>query len=118
MQNVFPLTADNSAMMKLTTQYYKLRGDKIIHRRPGASEWGIEPDIEVEMLPEQIIEAAKIRRDADVLALDENGGVIDDPDRPDPNKLLEVGGDLQLQTALVVLEGQIQGGTLKVTKAD
>ncbi len=117
-QNVFPLTADNSAMMKLTTQYYKLRGDKIIHRRPGASEWGIEPDIEVEMLPEQIIEAAKIRRDADVLALDENGEIIDDPERPDPNKLLDVGGDLQLQTALVVLEGQIQGGSLKVTKAD
>jgi carboxyl-terminal processing protease len=117
-QNVFPLTADNSAMMKLTTQYYKLRGDKIIHRRPGASEWGIEPDIEVEMLPEQIIEAAKIRRDADVLALDENGRIINDPDRPDPDSLLEVGGDLQLQTALVVLEGQIQGGSLKVTKAD
>jgi hypothetical protein len=72
----------------------------------------------VEMLPEQIIEAAKIRRDADVLALDENGEIIDDPERPDPNKLLDVGGDLQLQTALVVLEGQIQGGSLKVTKAD
>lgn len=117
-QNVFSLTADNSAMMKLTTQYYKLRGDKIIHRKPGATEWGIEPDIEVEMLPEQIIEAAKIRRDADVLALDENGQIINDPDRPDPDKLLEVGGDLQIQTALVVLEGQIQGGTLKVTAAD
>ena len=117
-QNVFSLTADNSAMMKLTTQYYKLRGDKIIHRKPGASEWGIEPDIEVEMLPEQIIEAAKIRRDADVLALDEKGNIINDPDRPDPDTLLEVGGDLQIQTALVVLEGQIQGGTLKVTAAD
>lgn len=117
-QNVFSLTADNSAMMKLTTQYYKLRGDKIIHRRPGASVWGIEPDIEVEMLPEQIIEAAKIRRDADVLALDEKGNIIADPTRPDPDALLEVGGDLQLQTAMVVLEGQIQGGTLKVTAAD
>ena len=117
-QNVFSLTADGSAMMKLTTQYYKLRGDKTIHRRPGASVWGIEPDIEVEMLPEQIIESAKIRRDADVLALDQNGNVIDDPDRPDPDKLLEVGGDLQLQTAMVVIEGQIQGGTLEVTAAD
>jgi carboxyl-terminal processing protease len=117
-QNVFSLTADNSAMMKLTTQYYKLRGDKIIHRKPGASEWGIEPDIEVEMLPEQIVEAARIRRDADVLALDEKGNIINDPDRPDPDKLLEVGGDLQIQTAMVVLEGQIQGGELAVTKAD
>lgn len=70
------------------------------------------------MLPEQIIEAAKIRRDADVLALDEKGNIINDPDRPDPDKLLEVGGDLQIQTALVVLEGQIQGGELKVTAAD
>jgi carboxyl-terminal processing protease len=117
-QNVFSLTADNSSMMKLTTQYYKVRGDKIIHRRPGASEWGIEPDIEVEMLPEQIIEAARIRRDADVLALDERGEVIDDPDRPHPDKLLDVGVDLQLQTALVVLQSRIHAGDIEVTTAE
>lgn len=117
-QNVFSLTADNSAMMKLTTQYYKVRGDKIIHRRPGASEWGIEPDIEVEMLPDQIIEAARIRRDADVLALDERGNIIDDPERPSPEKLLDVGVDLQLQTALVVLQSQIHSGDVEVTAAE
>lgn len=117
-QNVFSLTADNSAMMKLTTQYYKLRGDKIIHRRPGASEWGIEPDIEVEMLPDQIIEAARIRRDADVLALDERGNIIPDPNRPDPDRLLDVGGDLQLQTALVVLKSRVHSGALEMTKLD
>ncbi len=117
-QNVFSLTADNSMMMKLTTQYYKLRGDKIIHRRPGASVWGIDPDVNVEMLPDQIVEAAKIRRDADVLALDENGRVIPNPDRPDPDKLLEVGGDLQLQAALVVLRGEISADNLTVTAAD
>lgn len=117
-QNVFSLTADNSAMMKLTTQYYKLRGGKIIHRRPGASEWGIEPDIEVEMLPDQIVEAARVRRDADVLALDERGNVMPDPDRPDPDRLLDVGVDLQLQTAVVVLQGQIHAGDVAVSKAD
>ncbi len=117
-QNVFSLTADNSAMMKLTTQYYKLSGDKIIHRRPGASEWGIDPDIEVEMLPDQIVEAAKIRRDADVLAIDERGRIIPDPNRPDPDRLLDVGVDLQLQTAVVVLQGQIQAEALEMTAAD
>ena len=117
-QNVFSLTADNSMMMKLTTQYYKLRGDKIIHRRPGASVWGIDPDVNVEMLPDQIVEAAKIRRDADVLALDEKGRVIPNPDRPDPDQLLEVGGDLQLQAALVVLRGEINADNLMVTAAD
>lgn len=117
-QNVFSLTADNSAMMKLTTQYYKVRGDKIIHRRPGASEWGIDPDIKVEMLPDQIVEAARIRRDADVLAIDEKGRVIADPNRPHPDRLLEVGMDLQLQTALVVLQGQIRAGAIEMTAAD
>jgi carboxyl-terminal processing protease len=115
-QNVFSL--DQSAMMKLTTQYYKLRGDRIIHRRPGASAWGIEPDIEVEMLPDQILEAAKIRRDADVLAIDERGNIIPDPDRPDPDKLLDVGVDLQLQTALVLLQSQIQTGEMMMTAAE
>lgn len=115
-QNVFGL--DDASMMKLTTQYYKLQGDKIIHRRPGASVWGIDPDINVEMLPDQIVEAAKIRRDADVLALDEDGRVVNDTDRPSPNKLLDVGVDLQLQTALVVLQGEIEGSDVAVTAAD
>ncbi len=104
-QNVYPLNGGEAAM-KLTTQYYRIDSDRIIHRRPGASEWGIDPDLEVEMLPAQITESLLLRREADVLPLDENGEIIADAERPDPDTLITDGIDLQVQTALVLLESQ------------
>lgn len=102
-QNVWPLASN--AKMKLTTQYYKLPDGRIIHRRPGASTWGVDPNLKVEMLPEQESEALKVRLDADVLPIDQKGNIITDSKtpRPDPSKLLTDGIDLQLQTALLVL---------------
>ena len=100
-QNVFVLPGGRSAM-KLTTQYYKIDAPRMIHRLPGASEWGIEPDLRVEMLPEQNADALMLRRDADIYI---TGG---DEERPHPDDLITEGTDLQLQTALVLLQTQIQ----------
>jgi carboxyl-terminal processing protease len=117
-QNVFPIPGDNSTLMKLTTQYYKLRGNHIIHRRPGATEFGITPDLAVEMLPQQSMDALLLRRDADVLPMDENGKIIVDAERPDPNRLLTEGIDLQLEAAVVVLESQVVPGSVaKVSRS-
>ncbi|MEZ6243673.1 MAG: S41 family peptidase [Phycisphaerales bacterium] len=104
-QNVYPLNGGEAAM-KLTTQYYFVDSDRIIHRRPGASEWGIDPDLEVEMLPEQITDSILLRRDADVLPIDENGEVIANAERPDPDTLITDGIDLQVQTAVLLLDSQ------------
>ena len=103
-QNVWPLAAN--AKMKVTTQYYKLPDGRIIHRKPGASTWGVDPHLKVEMLPETESEALKLRQDADVLPIDDKGNIITDAKtpRPDPNKLISDGLDLQLQTALVLLQ--------------
>jgi carboxyl-terminal processing protease len=106
-QNVFPIPGDNTTYMKLTTQYYKLRTNHMIHRRPGATEFGISPDLAIEMLPQQSMDALILRRDADVLPLDENGKIIADAERPDPDKLLNDGIDLQLEVAVVLLDSQI-----------
>ncbi len=100
-QNVWGLST--SSAMKLTTQYYKLPNGRLIHRKDGASEWGVEPDMTVEMLPSQQLDSWALRLRADVLPIDENGNVQDDPDRPDPNTLITDGIDLQLHTALVIL---------------
>ncbi len=104
-QNVFSLSG-GAAAMKLTTQYYRIDSPRLIHRAPGATEWGIDPDLEVEMLPEQQVDALLLRRNSDVLPLDENGDVIADAERPDPDTLLTDGIDLQVQTALVLLQSQ------------
>lgn len=113
-QNVLRLTDDDSAALKLTTQYYKVPTDDgagyILHRRPGATSWGVDAHVRVEMLPERIVEALRIRQDADVLTIDETGKVVEGATPPpDPQKLLTDGIDLQLETALVLLQSQAVG---------
>src|SRR5262249_12535066 len=81
-QNVLRLNEDETAALKLTTQYYKVPTQDgagyILHRRPGATTWGVDAHLKVEMLPEQIAEALKLRQDADVLPIDESGQVVKD----------------------------------------
>lgn len=104
-QQVFPLPGGGA--MKLTTQYYRVDSPRLIHRVAGSVEWGIEPDLAIDMLPKQQEAAILLRRSSDMLALDENGVVIVDEDRPNPNTLLTDGVDLQVQAALVLLQSQV-----------
>jgi len=104
-QNVWRLTA--ASHLKLTVQYYMLPDQSIIHRRPGASTWGVQPDFTVDLLPKQTTDALTLRRDADIIPLNENG-VIEGQlaGRKDPNDLLSKGTDLQLETALFILKAR------------
>ena len=105
-QNVYLLPGARAAM-KVTTNYYHIDAPRMIHKVPGATEWGIEPDVEIDMLPSQQQDALLLRREADVLPLDENGNIIEDAERPDPNTLLSEGTDLQVETALVLLKSKV-----------
>lgn len=104
-QNVWPLTGD--AALKLTTQFYALPDGSVIHRKVGAPLWGVEPNITVEMLPDQITAAYSLRQNADVLKLDADGNIIAEETPTDPDDLINKGLDLQLQTAMVVLQSQL-----------
>lgn len=104
-QNVFMLPG-GAAAMKLTTHYYRVDSPRMIHKLPGSTEWGVDPDVTVEMLPAQQENALRLRRDADVLPLDEKGNIITSVERPDPDTLLTDGIDLQVQAALVLLQTQ------------
>ncbi len=119
-QNVFDL-AEN-AKMKLTTQYYKLPDGRILHRRPGDSTWGVDPNLRVEMLPDQEVDALKLRQDADVLPIDEKGRIVAaKTPPPDPRKLIDDGVDLQLQHGLLLLQTRIAASgkpETKLTKND
>lgn len=103
-QNVWPVTSN--CIIKVTTAHYMLPNNKIIHRMPGATEWGIEPDLKVEMLPKQTGEALLTRRDADVVPLNKDGIDLKAP-RPDPEQLLTKGTDLQLETAVLLLKARV-----------
>ncbi len=116
-QNVYLLPGATAAM-KVTTNYYHIDAPRMIHKVPGATEWGIEPDLQVDMLPSQQQDALLLRRDADVLPLDENGNIIEDAERPDPNTLLTEGTDLQVETALILLKSQTRAGNQKAAMKD
>jgi carboxyl-terminal processing protease len=110
-QNVWPLTSDSA--IKVTTQYYVIPNGSILHRRTGAETWGVEPNLRVEMLPKQTVDALLLRRNADVVPVDENGVIIEDKakPRPKPQELLDKGLDLQLQAALLLMQSRIKHGT-------
>ncbi|MBS0186549.1 MAG: S41 family peptidase [Planctomycetes bacterium] len=119
-QKVFGLSDD--AAMKLTMQYYAIPdsaapGYRIIHRKPGAHEWGITPNLAVEMLPKQTTESILLRRNADVLPAEGDNAA---KALPDPDKLLTDGLDLQLETAVQILKaagyGQRPGSNIQVLK--
>ncbi|MBU6414141.1 MAG: S41 family peptidase [Planctomycetes bacterium] len=99
-QNVWQLPGAN-ASLKVTTQYYTMPDGYVLHRKPGATEWGVEPMIHVDMLPAQITDALTIRKNADALP------DADNKNTEDPANLFAKGADVQLQTALVLVQSQV-----------
>lgn len=92
--------------MKLTTQYYRLPKNRIIHRKERAKSWGIEPDLAVDITDERVFDAVVYRQNLDVLHLDDEP---ENPDEPWPKaqKLLEDGLDPQLQAAILELKARM-----------
>lgn len=102
-QTVHNLGSDSLALVKLTTQFYRLPevdGElgRLVHKREGSTDWGVVPDIEVRMSAEQITKSNTLRRDSQMLLYDSDNGEL-----PDINDLLTKGLDPQLETALLLL---------------
>jgi carboxyl-terminal processing protease len=111
-QTVHPV--GGQALLKLTTQYYRLPSTdggltpgRLVHKRPGAEVWGVDPDLEVSMSAKQVIKAINIRQAAEMIPLDDEGRIDpDDPEREDVDQLLTEGIDPQLETALLILQAR------------
>ena len=114
-QTVHPVT--EHAKLKLTTQYYRLPSSdgitpgRMVHKNPGSTDWGVQPDITVSMTPDQVLEANKIQRDAEFQqAPDDWDTEAKGPwVAPRITKLLEDGLDPQLHTALMILQAKAYG---------
>ena len=99
------------AAFKITNQYDALpaaageqRG-RLVHRMPGADDWGVNPDLVVEMTPDQTQGAYDLRRKSDLIAdWDEDR---DPADRPRPDALVLDGVDPQLETAVLLLKARL-----------
>jgi carboxyl-terminal processing protease len=100
--------------LKLTTQYYRLPSPdggkspgRLVHKRPGANIWGVDPDIEVPMSATQVVDAITLRQKAELIPLDDaEDAEADDEEQVDINDLLTKGIDPQLETALLILRAQ------------
>lgn len=70
-QMLFPIDRDPSgkgkSYLKLTTSHYYLPSGRCIHREENSTTWGVEPDLAVEMTPEQMRAAIDARQDVEVL---------------------------------------------------
>lgn len=72
-QNLIPI-ADNRAYLKLTTAHYYLcdkdRADDcwyLLHKKPDAETWGVEPDVVVKVIPMENSKIMRLRRERDLL---------------------------------------------------
>ena len=139
-QNVFwrPNDPRPAWGIKVTTEHYQLPGGDIIHRTDDATEWGIVPDLELEVPDSYTAWAVALRQELDVLR--ENAGRVNltrshpavvlagqepvDPDADDareliqihnarPIHLLELGLDPQLEAAALVLKARALAAGLK-----
>lgn len=102
-QMLFPLEKQR-AYLKLTTSHYYLPNGKCIHREENSTEWGVDPDLKVELTPEQTRKLMDARSNLDVLR--------DKPASPEEQKKTVDAvrdADLQLDAALFVLRLQLAG---------
>ena len=65
-QQLFPLPPDDDCTIKLTTSHYYLPSGRCIHREENSTTWGVDPDVTVELTPEQMQATLIARHKMDV----------------------------------------------------
>ena len=64
-QQIFTLEGGD-AILKVTTAHYYLPSGRCIHREENSTEWGVDPDVTVEMTPEQMRAAQDAREETEL----------------------------------------------------
>ena len=112
-QEVIPLD-DNNGELKLTVAYYYLPSGRLVHRKKDATDWGVEPQINVPMDEET---------QKKVMQAQANSELLRGPNTTQPTtKPTTQPVDLQLESAIstmighIVLEGERGGGTKAVAE--
>ncbi|MEP0845006.1 MAG: PDZ domain-containing protein, partial [Phycisphaerae bacterium] len=66
-QQVLRLNNTNQAYLKLTTAKYYLPNGRCLHREEDATTWGVDPDVEVKLVPKEVVKVLELRMNNDVL---------------------------------------------------
>ncbi|HEY8667079.1 MAG TPA: S41 family peptidase [Tepidisphaeraceae bacterium] len=111
-QMLFPLD-DHAAYLKLTTSHYYLPSGRCIHREENSKEWGVDPDVTVEMTPEQMRAAIDARQELDILR-DANAP----PAEGEQEKLNDVAPKIENAVKEAPVKGTTQESTAKKDPLD
>ena len=119
-QNVLPL-ARHSAAISLTVARYRLPNGRIIHKTPAnlnSQEWGVQPDLEVEIDSDELLAIQRQRDAVDRSPLTPGGprpgGRPDESNVPLHPAILM---DAQLRAALETVRQRIRGANPGATGA-
>lgn len=66
-QQVLRINNSNQAFLKLTTALYYLPNDRCLHRDDDSVTWGVDPDVQVKLVPKEMIKANELRLKTDIL---------------------------------------------------
>ncbi len=97
-QTIIPFDDDDA--VKLTTAKYYTPSGECIHKERAAKKWGIEPDIKIELTPQQMTDLQKHRSSEDVVP---NPNEKKDEDKFEDVQLLRA---VDVLRALLALEGK------------
>ena len=98
------VNGDPEAMMKLTMAYYYLPNGESLHRRDGNKKWGVDPDVAVDLTPDQLNDLLKTRNDSDII---HQAGVPDTAPASMPATAKQPTPDTQLDTAVLMMRQQL-----------
>ncbi len=65
-QNVLPL-CNETCRFKITTAYYYLPSGRCLHRKPDSKDWGVEPNLKIELTPNELRDIIDLQRDAEIV---------------------------------------------------
>jgi len=96
------------AMMKLTMAYYYLPDGESLHRRDNQKTWGVEPNVTVDLTPDQLNGLLKSRRDSDIIHSADDAPAATAPAAASATtKPAAATADTQLETALLMMRLQL-----------
>ena len=104
-QNLIPM-ADNEAYLKLTTALYYLPSGRCLQRGDEVTEWGVEPDIEVKLVPKENRHVLTVRQNNDIIGM---GGPVQR--EPELDEEADEAYDAQLETALLLMRIKLASDT-------
>lgn len=108
-QMLYLLGGDDKACLKLTTAHYYLPSGRNIHKDEFDTEWGVDPDVAVEMTPQQMREAITARQALDVLRDKGGKAQVKVADKLVDAESALLDTDAQLSAALLLMRMELAG---------